>query len=128
MESRRVWSEFLYYWLLAVLLLFAVGSAYLLAPLLVVETGFISYALTAFIASIYGAFIVVFVHDLDEITHHHHIGVFLTMIVGSLTSFLVLWGGLLGQVDESFTALGLALTFGAFFFFPYLMYISYQNE
>lgn len=128
MRNNVVWSDFLYYWLLAVLILFTVGSAYLLAPLLVVEAGIISYLLTGFLASIYGGFVVIFVHDLDEITHHHHIGVFATMLVGSLASFVVLWSGLSGELAPGFRGVGLALTFSAFFFFPYLLYIGYQKK
>lgn len=121
------WENKVYYGFLVALVIFIVGSTYALAPLFVVSQGGLSFGITFLIALIYGTFTVLFVEDLEIITHHHRAGVLTTVLISSILGFFSVFFGSL-NIASARLPLGYALLFSAGFFIPYLVHFVYEGK
>jgi hypothetical protein len=116
------------------LLLFTLGLAFLLTPLLLVGNSGIAYGVVTILGLVFGLFITFFVKDMEALSKHHHAGIWIVVLLGSLISFaifstassqLAIFIGGSGEVYANSVVLG--LLFSAGFFTPYFLFLVEQH-
>jgi len=130
-KKRNILDELSYYTLVVLLAIFVSGIAYLMMPILLIAGTYIGYALLFIIGLIFGTFVAFFVDDMDHLTHHHHAGVWIIVILGSILSFISIWLNtplapqrvndvMFGPPPNALIA---GLIFSISFLIPYLIYL-----
>ena len=130
-KKRNVLDELSYYILIVLLAIFVTGIAYLMMPILLIAGTYIGYALLLIIGLIFGTFVAFFIDDMDHLTHHHHAGVWMIVILGSVLSFIAIWintplaprrvpDTMFGPVPNALIA---GLIFSISFLIPYFIYL-----
>ena len=125
-----------YYLLLFILIIFTAGLSFLLMPLVLIGKPLTVYSITLVTGIVFGLFITIFVMDLDELTHHHHAGIWAIMLFGSIINFVAVY---LNKNIISSTLMSLspenpaspvlaALIFAIGFFIPYNIYMINQHR
>ncbi|MFP4567459.1 MAG: hypothetical protein ACLFN8_00795 [Candidatus Woesearchaeota archaeon] len=127
-SKRRKSHELLYYILLSLTIIFISCVLFLLSPLLLFGK-LIHVHLVLFILGVsLGAFLKGFFHDLDELTHTHHAGLFSIILITALINFIALSASFMVFSDKtSILAFLGAFTFTISFLIPFA-YHYYKNS
>lgn len=118
--KRKKIHEALYYVLVLVATIFISGALFLTAPLLVLGNLFLLYLILIVLGIALGAFLKGFLHDLDELTHTHHAGLTLIVLLVAFLNFLSLTTSYTVFTEKTLTlAIISAMTFTISFLIPY---------
>lgn len=79
-----------YIFFLAVLFAFGVGSAFFFAPIILSVNYWYVLGLLGATAALYGYFTAEFISDLDHLNKNHHVGIWMTALIGTLFGFFVM--------------------------------------
>lgn len=134
--KKKAVNNVLYYSLLLLLIIFTSGLAFLLMPLILVGNAGTVYIISATMGIVFGLLIVFFVMSIDELTHHHHAGIWVVILFGSLINFTAVFLNesiIIDIVPElvpmhpanTFVAAGL---FALGFYLPYLVYLINERQ
>ncbi len=106
MKGTDLLTETTYYLLVCFLVLFTAGVAFLLTPLLLLGDIVVSAIITIIVGLAFGAFIASFIKMLDQLTKHHHAGIWIIISAGALLSFTSIY--LYASSDRMTGVLGFA--------------------
>lgn len=87
---RKKLHEALYYLMLIAVMIFISGALFLISPLLFFDNVLYMYLILIIIGIALGYFLKGLLHDLDELTHKHHAGLILVVLIVSTLNFIAL--------------------------------------
>ena len=114
-----------FYILLFGLIFVSAGAAFLLIPMLLF-LGWFGYLVTAILGLSIGLLVNHFIHDLDDLTKHHHAGIWLVIILSSILNFFIIYMSVPVNVSEH--ALTASTLFAGMFLMPNLISHIYVSR
>lgn len=120
----KVFGQAAFFMLVLVVLLMTASIGFVVVPLLVIFNNFLAYAIAIILGLAMGSLVNRFVHDLEDLTHHHHATLWIIVLLSSILNFSAVYMGLslnnpFWSVDVSLNiAMSGALVFTTAFFVP----------
>ncbi|MCC7575032.1 hypothetical protein KO361_05555 [Candidatus Woesearchaeota archaeon] len=126
--KRKKIHEALYYLTVLITIIFISAMLFFISPILFFGHYFYVYIVLMTIGVTLGAFLKGFLKDLDELTHKHHAGLIIIVLIAAMLNFVSLTTALTIHINKSihFSILS-ALIFTISFLIPYA-YHYYKKE
>ena len=91
MKGPDLLTETTYYLLVCFLVLFTASIAFLLTPVFLLGNLFVSAVITIIVGLSFGLFTSSFIKMLDQLTKHHHAGIWAIVGLGAIFSFTAIF-------------------------------------
>ncbi len=91
MKGPDLLTETTYYLLVCFLVLFTGSIAFLLTPIFLVGDLIVSSIITIIVGLSFGLFTSSFIKMLDQLTKHHHAGIWIIVSLGAILSFTAIF-------------------------------------
>lgn len=83
--------------LILVILVMTAGIGFVVVPLLLIFDNFAAYAIAAIMGLAMGALVNRFVHDLENLTHHHHAILWMLSLMSAILNFSAVYFGIVNN-------------------------------
>lgn len=133
-QQKKLLREATYFLLLALLVVFTVGIAFLITPLYLAGSIYTSILVTVIVGLSFGAFTLAFIKMLDLMTKHHHAGIWVSVFGGSIMGFVLIYIGVAYEhagvqgLHELPNPILIASIFSASFLLPYLLFLLEEKR